>query len=101
MRADVELIVGREPVELDERGPLVRALDAAIQARTGRAPAHVGDMGWADSGLLAQAGIPCAIFGPTGDGHHTAQEYVELDSLIACADIIEATARAFCSVARV
>jgi acetylornithine deacetylase len=95
--AEVELVVGREPVSLDESGPLVRALDAAIEARTGRAPAHVGDMGWADSGILAEAGIPCAIFGPAGDGHHTAHEYVTVDSLIACAEIIEATARAFCT----
>jgi acetylornithine deacetylase len=95
--AEVELVVGREPVSLDESGPLVRALDAAIEAHTGRAPAHVGDMGWADSGILAEAGIPCAIFGPAGDGHHTAHEYVTVDSLIACAEIIEATARAFCT----
>lgn len=99
-QAEVELIIGREPVKLDERGSLVTALDAAIHARTGRAPAHVGDMGWADSGILAQAGIPCAIFGPVGDGHHTAQEYVEIDSLIACSEIIEATARAFCAAGR-
>ncbi|MGH2876258.1 MAG: M20/M25/M40 family metallo-hydrolase [Solirubrobacteraceae bacterium] len=95
--AEVELVVGREPVMLDERGPLVRALDTAISAQTGHAPAHVGDMGWADSGLLMEAGVPCAIFGPTGDGHHTAHEYVEIASLIACAEVIEATARAFCA----
>ncbi|MGH2872746.1 MAG: M20/M25/M40 family metallo-hydrolase [Solirubrobacteraceae bacterium] len=97
LRAEIDLVVGREPVKLDQRGPLVTALDAAIEARTGRTPAHIGDMGWADSGILAEAGIPCAIFGPAGDGHHTAQEYVEVDSLIACAEIIEATARAFCA----
>lgn len=96
----VELVVGREPVKLDEAGPLVLALDAAIEARTGSPPAHVGDMGWADSGLLMEAGIPCAIFGPAGDGHHTAHEYVEIGSLIACTDIIEAAARAFCGAQR-
>ncbi|HEX5195567.1 MAG TPA: M20/M25/M40 family metallo-hydrolase [Solirubrobacteraceae bacterium] len=95
--AELQLIVGREPLELDESGPLLRALDGAIEARTGRTPAHVGDMGWADSGILDEAGIPCAIFGPAGDGHHTAHEYVEIDSLIACAEILEATARAFCA----
>jgi len=95
--ADVRLVVGREPVRLGETDPLVRALDWAIAAHTGRAPEHAGDMGWADSGILAEAGIPCAIFGPTGDGHHTAEEYVEIESLIACAEIIEQTARAFCA----
>ncbi|MGH2859574.1 MAG: M20/M25/M40 family metallo-hydrolase [Solirubrobacteraceae bacterium] len=94
--AEVQLVVGREPVRLDESGPLVRALDTAIEARTGRMPSHVGDMGWADSGIFVQAGIPCAIFGPAGDGHHTAHEYVEVESLIACTEIIESTARTFC-----
>jgi acetylornithine deacetylase len=94
--ADVRLIVGREPVKLDPQAPLVRALDREIKARLGHPPRHVGDMGWADSGILSEAGIPCAIFGPTGGGHHTAQEYVEIESLVQCAEIIEATARAFC-----
>jgi acetylornithine deacetylase len=95
--AELRLIVGREPVKLDASGPLVRALDRAIEARLGRAPRHVGDMGWSDSGILVEAGIPCAIFGPAGAGNHTAGEYVELDSLVACADVLEATARELCS----
>jgi succinyl-diaminopimelate desuccinylase len=53
-------------------------------------------MGWSDSGILAEAGIPCAIFGPAGAGNHTAGEYAELASLIACADVLEATARELC-----
>lgn len=97
LQAEVRLIVGREPVALDQGGPLVRALDAAVAAHRGQAPRHIGDMGWADSGILAEAGIPCAIFGPSGDGHHTDHEYVELDSLVACSEILAATARAFCS----
>lgn len=96
--ADLRLIVGREPVKLDTGEPLVQALDRAIEARQGQPPQHVGDMGWADSGILFEAGIPCAIFGPAGDGHHTAEEYVEIESLIACAEIIETTAREFCSL---
>lgn len=94
--ATVELIVGREPVKLDANGPLVRLLDAEVERHQGAAPAHVGDIGWADSGLLAESGTPCVIFGPTGDGHHTAHEYVELESLVACAEILEAAARTYC-----
>ncbi|MGI8572250.1 MAG: M20/M25/M40 family metallo-hydrolase [Solirubrobacteraceae bacterium] len=96
-QADLRMIVGREPVKLDASGPLVCALDRAIESRLGRPPRHVGDMGWSDSGILADAGIPCAIFGPSGAGNHTAGEYVDVDSLTACADIIETSAREFCS----
>jgi acetylornithine deacetylase len=97
--AEVRLVVGREPVKLDADGPLVRALDRSIEARLGRSPRHVGEIGWSDSGIFVEAGIPCAIFGPRGAGNHTAGEYVELDSLVACAEILEATARTFCGVA--
>lgn len=97
--ATARLVVGREPVRLDSAGPLVQALEAEITRHRGAPPRHLGDIGWADSGLLVQAGIPCVIFGPTGAGCHTAEEYVEVDSLVACAEIIEAAARSFCGAA--
>jgi acetylornithine deacetylase len=97
--ATARLVVGREPVKLDSAGPLVQALEAEITRHRGAAPRHLGDIGWADSGLLVEAGIPCVIFGPTGAGCHTAEEYVELDSLVACAEILEATASSFCEAA--
>ncbi len=56
--AELRLIVGREPVQLDADGPLVRALDRAIEARLGRPSRHVGDIGWSDSGILAEAEDP-------------------------------------------
>ena len=97
--ATTTLVVGREPVKLDSGGPLVQALEAEITRHRGAPPRHLGDIGWADSGLLVEAGIPCVIFGPTGAGCHTAEEYVEVDSLVACAEIIENAARSFCGVA--
>jgi len=98
-KARTRLVVGREPIKLDSDGPLVQTLDAEITRHRGAPPRHLGDIGWADSGLLVEAGIPCVIFGPTGAGCHTAEEYVEVDSLVACAEIIEHTARSFCGVA--
>ncbi len=64
--ATARLVVGREPVKLDSAGPLVQALEAEITRHRGAAPRHLGDIGWADSGLLVEAGIPCVIFGPDG-----------------------------------
>ncbi len=93
----VKMIVGREAVKLDTTGPLVKALESEITKYRGVAPKHIGDIGWADSGLLVEAGVPCVIFGPAGNGCHTAEEYVEIESLVATAEIIEAAARAFCA----
>jgi len=41
-------------------------------------------------------GIPCVILGPTGDGLHTSDEWVDLASIDACVDIFERMARELC-----
>jgi acetylornithine deacetylase len=56
-----------------------------------------GDMGWMDSGVLVEAGIPSVVFGPVGDGEHTDEEWVDLASVALCADILVAAARTFCA----
>lgn len=94
--ASIAMVVGREPVKLDTDGPLVQLLGAEIERHRGQAPRQLGDIGWADSGLMVETGTPCVIFGPTGNGHHTADEYVEVASLTACTEILVATAREFC-----
>ena len=99
----------REPaLELAVREVLMRpgiALDAghpsslagAFAEVTGRAPVLRGDMGWMDSGVLAEAGIPSVAFGPIGGGEHTEGEWVDLASVALCADVLAAAARTFCS----
>ena len=56
-----------------------------------------GDIGWADSGIFAEAGIPCAQFGPIGDGEHTAAEWVDVASVALVARVLEAAARRYCA----
>ena len=58
-----------------------------------RAPRVRGDIGWADSGIFAEAGIPCAQFGPIGDGEHTSGEWVDVASVKLVARVLEAAAR--------
>jgi acetylornithine deacetylase len=95
-QAELELIVGRDPVELGADEPIVGLLDAETTTRLGSPAVHRGDMGWMDSGILVEHGIPCVIFGPTGGGEHTDDEWVEIASLDVCAEILESTARRFC-----
>jgi acetylornithine deacetylase len=95
--ADLRTIVGRDPVALDPASPVVATLVEAASARLGRPATVRGDMGWMDSGLLVEAGIPCAVFGPTGEGEHTAEEWVDVTSVVVVADVLEAVARAFCA----
>jgi len=90
-------IVGREPVELDPAHPMVAALTQAASAALGRPATVRGDLGWMDSGILVEAGVPCSSFGPVGGGEHTADEWVDLPSVDLTVDVLEATARIFCA----
>jgi acetylornithine deacetylase len=83
-------------VEQSPEERIVSAVVAAAGDELGRPAVVRGDMGWMDSGILVEAGIPCVVFGPVGEGEHTADEWVDLASVEACARVLERTARAFC-----
>jgi acetylornithine deacetylase len=52
---------------------------------------------WTDAAIFAEAGIPSALIGPTGQGLHSAEEWVDLDSCVELAQILAETAIRFCS----
>jgi acetylornithine deacetylase len=94
--ASYRTIVGREPVALSRDDPVVTALVEAATAELDLVPTVRGDIGWADSGIFAEAGIPCAQFGPIGAGEHTAEEWVDLESLEIVTRVLERAALHFC-----
>jgi acetylornithine deacetylase len=49
---------------------------------------------WADSALVAAAGVPTVLFGPIGAGAHAQDEWVELASVQRVRDVLVATANA-------
>jgi acetylornithine deacetylase len=51
-----------------------------------------------DSAILAEAGIPTVIFGPSGEGLHAAIEYVDFDSVIVSTNILADTIVEFCGI---
>jgi acetylornithine deacetylase len=98
-RGTVELIGAREPLEVDQNAEIVRAVDAAAETVLGARPEHVGGAGWTDAALLAAAGIPTVIYGPSGAGGHSAVEYVEIPSVVDCAKVLAHTIATFCGAA--
>lgn len=86
----------RQPFTVDEDALIVRHLDAALTARLGAAVGHTGATFWTDAALLAAAGIESVLFGPTGSGLHSAEEWVDLQSVFDLAYILADTARAYC-----
>lgn len=88
------LVVARSAYEIDRSHPLCVALGAAL-TRAGRSATAVGASFWTDAAILAEAGIPSVLFGPGGAGLHSTEEYVVLDDVIACRDVLVETVRAF------
>ena len=60
------------------------------------APYLVGMSFWTDAAILGDAGIPSILFGPTGAGLHSVEEWVEARSVLACRDALVALTRDWC-----
>jgi len=60
-------------------------------------PEVVGVPFWADSALLAAAGIPTVLYGPRGEGAHAEVEWVDLASAERCLEVCVAVARELCA----
>lgn len=87
----------RPHLEISPDCRVVQCLDQAFQRIFDQEPAYVGESYWMDSALLAGAGIPTVIFGPSGQGAHAAVEYVDFDSVIQTAEVLAHTCILFCS----
>jgi acetylornithine deacetylase len=95
--ADLRAPIWREPFEVSEDAEIVSLVRRHAAAVIGVAPELVGVPFWADSALLAAAGIPCVVFGPTGEGLHSEVEWVDVASLERCVEIYAQVAAAFCA----
>ena len=98
--AEVRCFFDRSPLLCDREAPVARCLRDAVHAVTGRLPAEAGVAYWMDAAIFAAAGIPTINYGPSGGGAHETAEWVDLDSVVTCAQILAETARRFCDHAR-
>jgi acetylornithine deacetylase len=95
--ADTRVLASREPFEVGDAQPIVQSVRTHATAVLGREPDFVGVPFWADSALLADAGIPTVLFGPGGEGAHAEVEWVEVADLERCVEIYLAVASELCS----
>ena len=89
--ARVELGVEREPFEVPADSPIVVTLAEQVRRLAGREPELVGAPYWTDAAALAAAGIPSVLFGPSGEGAHADEEWVDVESIERCTAILLAT----------
>ena len=88
--ANLRLLFAGAPFECRQDEEIVRL----VQEHAGTE--IVGVPYWADSALLADAGVPTVLVGPSGGGEHEPVEWVELASVERLRDVLLATAKDFC-----
>lgn len=96
LRAELRMGLVREPYEIAADAPIVELVRRHATAVTGSEPEITGGSGWMDSAILGAAGIPTVIFGPSGEGAHAVEEWVELESVEQCARVLLAVVEEFC-----
>jgi acetylornithine deacetylase len=64
-------------------------------ARGSQKTGFVGMSFWTDAAVLGGAGIPSVLFGPGGAGLHSTEEYVNVQDVITCRDVLVALVRAW------
>jgi acetylornithine deacetylase len=93
--ADVDgttrVVLARPPFQVDEGESIVEL----VRRHAGNGEL-VGVPFWADSALLAGAGIPTVLFGPSGEGAHAVVEWVDLPAAERCLEIYLAVVEEFC-----
>jgi acetylornithine deacetylase len=89
--ADVRIGLARPPFEGDPDAAFTRV----VRTHAGDA-VLVGVPYWADSALIAAAGIPTVLYGPAGAGAHATEEWVDLQSLETVRDAVLSIAVEWC-----
>ena len=95
--ASVRTLFVRDPLETSVDEPIVKLLTENCTLARSQPAELFGPPYWTDAGLLAAAGIPSVLFGPGGAGAHGDVEWVDLDDVRTCVDVLTATLRTFCA----
>jgi acetylornithine deacetylase len=81
---------------IEPGAPIVEALSAAIRDET-RAPAATAPLfGTADARFFRDAGVPAIYYGPSGEGQHGPDEWVDLASVARVTRVLARAALAWC-----
>jgi len=84
------------PWESPEDSLIVSTLAACVRHVLEREARFGATTFWTDAALLDEAGIPSVVFGPGGEGLHSAVEYVRLDEVVQGAETLVDCGRVFC-----
>ena len=96
-KADFDVFFLRPAFEISPDQPIVQTVSRAFESICRRSSEFAGMWGWLDSAILAQAGIPTVIFGPSGAGAHAAVEYADVDSIVTTCQVLVQSIIDYCT----
>jgi acetylornithine deacetylase/succinyl-diaminopimelate desuccinylase family protein len=96
-RAEVQMGYSAEALETPWEASVVKTLMASARKIIGPRVKLGAQSYWTDAALLSRAGIPSILFGPGGNGLHSAEEYVVLEDVALAAEVLIECAREFCN----
>ena len=91
-QAHARLTAYRPAYRLDASHTLPAAISHAL-TKAGLAAEPTGMSFWTDAAILGEAGTPSVLFGPGGAGLHSVEEYVNVDDVLTCRDVLVETVR--------
>ena len=94
--AEINCLLERSPLACDRDAKVAACVRDATYLVTGKRPEETGVAFWMDAAVFAAAGIPTVNYGPGGAGAHEAVEWVDLDSVVSCAQVLVEAARCLC-----
>jgi acetylornithine deacetylase len=93
--ADIRLLLARPAYALDPSHPWPASVLRACGQR-GWPPKAAGLSFWTDAAILGAHGVRTVLFGPGGAGLHGPEEYVRIDDVIRCRDVLIDLVEAWC-----
>ena len=93
--ADIRLLLARPAYAIDSSDPWPASVLRACADR-GCATKAAGLSFWTDAAILGAHGVRTVLFGPGGAGLHGPEEYVRMDHVTSCRDVLMDVVEAWC-----
>lgn len=90
------VIMSRPTQNLAVDHPFVQKTVACTSAVLGRIPSVQSGSFWTDAAFFSAVGVPSIVYGPTGEGLHGKEEWVEIESLQEFQSIFTQLLQEFC-----
>ncbi|MCI0603712.1 M20/M25/M40 family metallo-hydrolase [bacterium] len=90
-----KLLFGRSAYEIPAEHELPRTLESIVK-RLGKTTRTGGATYWTDAAILAEVHIDSVVFGPTGAGLHSTEEYVLSEDVLLCQHAFIELIRSYC-----